>query len=104
MKRKRAIEAAVVFVGFVCLYLSNGDLLIGNDPKPNVYVGASLLSEGDLSFTADEAPFMFAWELIAPHGTVLVRFDDWEKLLGRYPAVTPACSAGTTAPWSGVCH
>jgi hypothetical protein len=48
------------------VYISNGDIVEGNDARPNLYLPVSLLSEGNLSFSPEEMPFMFHWRLDSP--------------------------------------
>ncbi|MCP4329921.1 MAG: glycosyltransferase family 39 protein [Alphaproteobacteria bacterium] len=57
-----------VFLAVFLVYIVNYDVLIGNDAKSNTFLPVSILSEGNLSFTADEAPFMFVWRARGPAG------------------------------------
>jgi len=63
-------------------YHANGDFLRGNDAKPSVYLPVSVLTDGDLSFSPREAPFMFAWELQLGGRRGPVRVTSWSQDLG----------------------
>jgi hypothetical protein len=51
--------ALILFGGLLGVYNLNGDFLPAADAIPSGYLAASLLEEGDLSFTPAEVPFMF---------------------------------------------
>jgi hypothetical protein len=64
-------------------YHLNGDVLMGNDAKPNLYLPVNLLRHGRLSFKPDEMPFMFAWRMRTPNGDVYSdRLDDLRQSIG----------------------
>jgi hypothetical protein len=77
------IPACLLFALLLGAYLGNGDILPGNDSKSNTFVPVSLLTEGNLSFTPAEAPFMFAWVLQTDDKLVQVDFNsgDWDKVV-----------------------
>ncbi|MBL9125346.1 MAG: tetratricopeptide repeat protein, partial [Planctomycetaceae bacterium] len=60
--------AALLFVCLLIIYLLNGGLIILADSVSNSYLPVSLLEEGNLSYTPDEFPFMFGWEVKGPGG------------------------------------
>lgn len=72
------VSAAMLFVLLLVVYHINGDFLVGNDAKSNVYLAPTLLSKGRLTFTPQETPFMFHWKLSTPEGDVGVSFDHWD--------------------------
>ncbi len=77
--RSRAIIAAALFLSLLAVYQLNGDLLVTHDATSNVYLPLSVLSEGNVSFTPREVPFMFIWELHAGgknEATEVRRFDE----------------------------
>lgn len=59
------------------VYQVNGDVLIGNDAKPNLYLPATLLAEGRMVFRPRSESFMFDWALDGPHGR-------WEGQMRRW--------------------
>jgi len=66
-----------LFVFLLAVYQINGDILPGNDAKPNTYLSLSLLGHGNLSFTPRETPFMFTWHLQTPAGRQTISFNTW---------------------------
>ncbi len=66
--KSHGLLAAVVFAALLGVYLSNGDFLPGDDATPNVYLPVSILSEGNLTFSPAEMPFMFHWALETQRG------------------------------------
>ncbi len=68
------------------VYHINGDFLVGNDAKPNVYLPAQILQNASLSFTPEQQPFMFVWQLETPKGPGVMRFPDWDS---QYPQIGP---------------
>lgn len=67
-------------------YLHNGDVLPGNDAKPNAYLPLSLLHEGNLTFTPEEFPFMFTWTLKGPAGLRSAEVHSWSSRIDGRPA------------------
>lgn len=57
----RWLISALLFVILMIVYLANGDFVQTNDATPNLYMPVSLFSEGNLTFSPDEFPFMFTW-------------------------------------------
>jgi hypothetical protein len=80
------VSPLLLFAGLLALYHLNGDVLPGNDAKPNVYLPVSLLSEGNLSFTPREMPFMFHWALRSAGGQTPVRVRTWDQPIDGVPA------------------
>jgi hypothetical protein len=79
-RRRDVWIAAGLVVGFLLLYHANGGFLVGRDPTASVYLPLSLLDEGNLAFTPDEMPQMFAWEYQAAGASAArlrVRFESW---------------------------
>lgn len=75
---RAGLTACALLAGLMLLYHLNGSFLVGNDAVPNVYLPLSVLSEGNLSFTPEEAPFMFTWALESGGKQAIVKFDRWE--------------------------
>lgn len=59
---KRWAIPAVLFLGLFLLYQANGSFLRVGDAVPNLYLPVQILSRGSLTFSPEEAPFMFTWE------------------------------------------
>jgi hypothetical protein len=76
--RSNLVIAAGLLAGFLLLYLANGDFLPASDPIPSVYLPLSVLDDGNLTFTPEEAPFMFVWNLEHEGKRGLLKFNDWE--------------------------
>jgi hypothetical protein len=57
------VLAAAVFVALLLLYHLNGDFLPGHDAVPNTHLALQLVHHGRLTFTPDDAPLLFRWEL-----------------------------------------
>lgn len=49
----------LLFILLLCIYHSDGYFQVSSDAIPNVYLPVSILSEGNLSFSLKEFPFMF---------------------------------------------
>lgn len=64
------LDAVLLFFGLLVLYLLNGGLIILADSVSNSYLPLTVLDEGNLSYTPDEFPFMFGWEIAGPNGPV----------------------------------
>ena len=77
--RSRVAWAAAIFFALLLVYVGNGDVLPGNDAKPNVYLALSAIHDFDLSFTPDEMPFMFAWTLSRGGDELTVYPRSWEQ-------------------------
>jgi Dolichyl-phosphate-mannose-protein mannosyltransferase len=75
-----------LLAGLLAVYHANGDFLPGDDAKPHVYLAASLLREGNLTFTPREMPFMFHWSLRTPNGRVPRALNDWSDEIDGQPA------------------
>jgi len=76
---RNGITACILFIGFLGLYHLNGGYLPGRDATGNVYLPVSVLRQGNLSFTPDEMPFMFSWELESDAGRQVVSFHSWDQ-------------------------
>jgi hypothetical protein len=71
----------VVLFGILLLaYLANGDTLGGNDATANLHLPLQVLTRGRLTFTQEESPQMFSFELQRPTGTIGVRFRNWNSV------------------------
>ena len=82
--RPGAAWSAAIFLVLLVAYLSNGDVLPGNDAKPNVYLALSAIHDHDLSFTPSEMPFMFAWTLSRAGEAITVHPRSWgQRYEGR---------------------
>ncbi len=76
----------IIFVLVLIVYQANGDLDLTPDATPNVCGAISLLKEGNLSFTAVEAPFMFGWELETATGVRPLNVVRWDQAIDGVPA------------------
>jgi hypothetical protein len=86
-RRARVIWSAAIFVVTLAVYLANGGVLIGNDAKSNAFIPVSLLEQGNLSFTPQEAPFMFSWVVRDRNGQLHpVQVPAWHRDIGGVPA------------------
>lgn len=77
--RPSVVASAAIFFVLLVAYLSNGDVLPGNDAKPNVYLALSAIHDHDLTFTPWEVPFMFAWTLSRGHEKLTVYPRSWDQ-------------------------
>jgi len=85
-RRRTAIVCWGLLLCLLAVYHVNGDFLIGNDSKPNMYLAVSVLNEGNLSFTPREMPFMFRWKLDTPGGKVDTTVRHWRTPInGKKP-------------------
>ena len=73
-----------LFCLLVIIYNANGDIVVGNDTKANTFMPISILKEGNLSFTPDEMPFMFLWEIYGPDQTYRAKIRSWDTKMGVY--------------------
>ena len=73
--------ALAVFFGALLVYFLNaGALPPDSDSVPNLYLPASIMTEGDPSFSPFEAPFMFLWTLKDENGVETpIRVTTWEQ-------------------------
>jgi hypothetical protein len=79
-KLSEARVALAAFAAALFVYLSNGTLFpLNADTAPNAFLPASVLGDGDLSFSPFEAPFMFLWSAKARDGgaSVGVNITHW---------------------------
>jgi hypothetical protein len=88
--------AWLLFALLAAVYLANGDFLRGNDAVPNVYLAAEILEHGRLSFTPEEAPFMFIWTVPGDAGPRDVYVGDWNATLDGKPFAAMAKSGALT--------
>jgi hypothetical protein len=79
MRRTDARIALALLAASALLYLANRDVPLEGDAVPNVYLSASLLTDGDLVFDPREAPFMFVWHVASPQGQTLVNVHRWDE-------------------------
>jgi len=64
------------------VYLANGDTLANHDASASVYLPLQLLGRGRLTFTLEDSPQLFTYELRRPSGkTQGVRFHSWDFVL-----------------------
>jgi hypothetical protein len=77
--------SAGIFFGLLLLYQLNGPFFRIGDVQPNLYLPVQLLTRGSVSFTPEEAPFMFLWKLqrVRPQ---TVQFHSWDDLVDGTPA------------------
>lgn len=76
----------MLFVCILGLYVANGDILIGNDSKPNTFLAAKLLERGELTFTPEREPFMFHWVVRTTEGERAISIAQWNQDIGSYRA------------------
>ena len=69
--------SAGLFAILLLAYLGNGEVLVGNDATGNLYLPLQLLSRGRLTFTEEDSPHMFLYNLKRPTGKAGVRFRNW---------------------------
>ncbi len=82
---RKAVVGGAIFLILLAAYHLNGGFLYGNDAKPNVYLAPTLLSQGRLSFTPTQHPFMFLWGYRTKEGPVLVQFNSWKDRMVDQP-------------------
>ena len=76
-ENKRKIPIAWgLFILLLFIYQSNGDFQVSSDAIANIYLPVSMLSEGNLSFSPKEFPFMF-WR----DKNVLKKDGEFKRLL-----------------------
>ena len=85
-QRGNLATAAVLFVAVVAVYFANGDFVLCGDATANLHIPLSLLAEGNLSFTPQEYPFLFNWQLETPQGVTDATFTRWDDTLMGVPA------------------
>lgn len=66
----------------LAVYFANGDCLASGDTLPSTCLPVSLLREGNVSFTPDEAPFMFRWHLGQGPDARRVTVRRWDQRIG----------------------
>jgi len=71
------LVALLLVLVLLAIYHANGDFMVNNDALPNLYLPVSLLHEGNLSFTPDEVPFLFDWEIDTPAGPKSIAINRW---------------------------
>jgi hypothetical protein len=79
--RPSRLWAVGLFGILLLVYLANGEALVGNDATANLYLPIQLLTRGRLTFTQEDSPQLFNFELRVPTGKVPVRFRNWNSLL-----------------------
>ena len=84
-RRRIRLIAIAILPALLLVYHLNGEFLVGNDAKPNVYLAVSVLNEGNPSFTPDEMPFMFLWKLQVKDRTATCLVPGWDRSLGGVP-------------------
>jgi hypothetical protein len=75
--------ALAAFAAALFVYLSNGTLFpLNADTAPNAFLPASVLGDGDISFSPFEAPFMFLWSAKGRDGgpDVGVHITSWSQI------------------------
>jgi hypothetical protein len=78
--------ALLLFVLLVGIYHVDGSVTRVNDMIPNLSLPISLLNEGNLTFTPEEFPNMFFWELEAKGEKRFVNVDHWDDPINWFPA------------------
>jgi hypothetical protein len=61
--------------------MGNGEVLVGNDATGNLLLPLQLLSQGRLTFTEEDSPHMFLYDLQLPARRTSVRFRSWSDVL-----------------------
>lgn len=78
--------AVVIFLFLMAAYHANIDLSFAADSTSNVLLAASILVDGDLTFSPDEAPLLFHWRVKPADGGDEGKPVDltlWDDELGR---------------------
>lgn len=115
--RRNTLAAWGLFLFLLAVYHVNGDFTPGNDATPNVFLPVSVLTEGNLSFTVEEVPFMFLARVQTPQGpreVPLQSVDRLRALRARYqvevrpkyyivPSVHQGVYVNTFGPGAGLC-
>jgi hypothetical protein len=84
--QRKAVVAAAIFLILLAAYHANVDFLYGNDAKPSVYLAATLLENGRLSFTPSQFPFMFVWGRLTEKNWVTdSNFGYWDQGVAGQP-------------------
>ena len=78
--------ALLLFVLLVAIYHVDGSLTHVNDMVPNLSLPISLLNEGNLTFTPEEFPKMFLWELRESGAKWPVVVANWNDPIRGVPA------------------
>jgi hypothetical protein len=71
-------------LGLFLLYQLNGTFVRIGDAQPNLYLPVQVLTRGSLSFTPEDAPFMFGWRLSGPRPR-RVTFRSWNDKISGTP-------------------
>lgn len=71
----------MLLAGLFIAYQLNSDFSPGNDSKPATFLPVAVLEYGALSFSPEEAPFMFEWESTGPEGIKPARVPDIDAKL-----------------------
>jgi hypothetical protein len=79
------VQAALIFLLLLAVYLANGDVLPGNDAAASVRLAGKLVSKHKLVFTPEEDPFMFEWRLKTAEGDRHAHFHSWRSSLNGEP-------------------
>jgi hypothetical protein len=84
--RSRALWALGLFAFLFAVYMSNGYTAGNNDATGNVRLPQQILQHGRLTFTPEDAPYMFTWFVNQGDRTMPVRFRSWNQ---AYNGETP---------------
>jgi len=76
---RTSVQAALIFLLLLGAYLSNGDILPGNDATANVRLAGKLVTQHKLVFTPEEDPVLFEWHVKMPEGEGHAHFRYWES-------------------------
>jgi len=66
---RRRLPPALLFVVLMTVYLANEGPIPIRDTLVNTYLPVRLLTDGSLTFSPRETPFLFAWKLEEPYRT-----------------------------------
>ncbi len=81
---RRGVQAGLIFALLLGAYISNGDILPGNDAAASVRLAGKLVTKHKLVFTPEEEPFMFEWPLKNQPGKK-AHFRSWHSNLNGEP-------------------
>ena len=77
---RRALAGCFLFGGLLLIYSLDGSFAASNDCTPHVYGAVKLLKQGSFTFTPEQDPRMFVWQLILPDGkTSDLCFKKWDS-------------------------
>jgi hypothetical protein len=86
------VIVCALFLVLLAVYNLDGTFSVGHDATANAYLPVAMFSSGRLTFTPDDAPFMFEWtveEADAVRRLELRRWDEHARSLRQRSRPTP---------------